>query len=198
MTDKPFSPACERNRTPIANVLSPLFASVTKVLEIGSGTGQHAVYFAAKMPHLVWQTSDLAQAHDGIRKWIEEAALTNVLGPLALDVNEPVWPVSNVDAVFTANTLHIVSWPGVQNMFAGVSRVLKEHGLFCVYGPFRYGGKHTAESNARFDLALRTHDERSGIRDFNDVRDLAQKNRLALLHDEDMPANNRLLVFGHD
>lgn len=198
MTDKPFSPACERNRTPIANVLSPLFTSVTKVLEIGSGTGQHAVYFAAKMPHLVWQTSDLAQAHDGIRKWIEEAALTNVLGPLALDVNEPVWPVSNVDAVFTANTLHIVSWPGVQNMFAGVSRVLKEHGLFCVYGPFRYGGKHTAESNARFDLALRTHDERSGIRDFNDVRDLAQKNRLALLHDEDMPANNRLLVFGHD
>lgn len=198
MTDKPFSPACERNRTPIANVLAPLFASVTKVLEIGSGTGQHAVYFAAKMPHLVWQTSDLAQAHDGIRKWIEEAALTNVLGPLALDVNEPVWPVSNVDAVFTANTLHIVSWPGVQNMFAGVSRVLKEHGLFCVYGPFRYGGKHTAESNARFDLALRTHDERSGIRDFNDVRDLAQKNRLALLHDEDMPANNRLLVFGHD
>lgn len=196
--DKPFSPACERNREPIANVLMPLFSGITTVLELGSGTGQHAVYFAAKMPHLVWQTSDIEAAHEGIRQWIADAEPDNVLPPLTLDVSATVWPVSHADAVFTANTLHIVSWSGVQGMFAGISRVLGPGGLFCAYGPFSYGGQHTSESNARFDFALRARDERSGIRDRDAVCELAQRYRMSLLHDNDMPANNRLLVFGRN
>ncbi len=193
--DKPFSPACERNRGPILNVLRPLFAGVESVLEIGSGTGQHAVFFAAQMPHLTWQTSDLAENHCAIRMWIEEAALPNVLPPLLLDVDSAIWPVDHVDAIFTANTLHIVAWPSVQHMFSGVSRVVKAGGLFCVYGPFSYEGRHTSESNARFDLSLRARDPCSGIREIERVSELAAGHDLSLLEDETMPANNRLLVF---
>ncbi len=195
VADKPFSPACERNREPIANVIVPLFAGIETVLEIGSGTGQHAVYFGKLMPHLMWHTSDLAHNHRGIRQWIEEAALPNVLPPLSLDVDDAVWPVSRVDAVFTANTLHIAAWSSVQNMFAGVSRLLDIDGMFCVYGPFRYDGVHTSESNARFDASLRLHDPRSGIRDLSEVRELARRNALRLERDQSMPANNRLLLF---
>ncbi|UCH46927.1 MAG: DUF938 domain-containing protein [Betaproteobacteria bacterium] len=193
--DKPFSPACERNREPIADVIDPLFADIESVLEIGSGTGQHAVYFGARMLHLVWQTSDLPNNHHGIHQWLEEAALPNVLPPLSLDVDDESWPVQRFDAVFTANTLHIVSWPSVQNMFAGISRLLDEDGLFCVYGPFRYGARHTSESNARFDASLRSHDPHSGIREIGAVLELARGVSLAMTADHAMPANNRLLVF---
>jgi len=165
------------------------------VLEIGSGTGQHAVYFGRCMPHLTWQTSDLPEQHPGINQWIEDAALPNVLPPLVLDVDEDPWPVDSADAVFTANTLHIAAWPSVQNMFAGVSPLLVPGGMFCVYGPFSYHGQHTSESNMRFDLALRARGLQSGIRDFGDVCELAQRNDMKLLHDHAMPANNRLLVF---
>ncbi len=196
ISDKPFSAACERNREPIANVLVPLFAGIESVLEIGSGTGQHAVYFGARMPHLLWQTSDLPHNHQGIRQWLDEAELSNVLPPLSLDVDDVPWPVQGVNAVFTANTLHIAAWSSVQNMFAGVSRLLDEGGLFCVYGPFRYGERHTSESNARFDASLRLHNPLSGIREIGAVGELAQRNSLVLEADHAMPANNRLLVFG--
>ena len=192
---KPFSPACERNQEPIAQILQPLFAGVRMVLEIGSGTGQHAVYFGKRMPQLSWQTSDLPGGHDGIRQWIEESALTNVLSPLVLDVDQDDWPIACADAVFTANTLHIAAWSSVRNMFAGVSRLLDDGGLFCVYGPFSHGGRHTSESNARFDLSLRAGDPKSGIRDFFDVIEVARRNRLMLYEDHEMPANNRLLVL---
>ena len=196
LADKPFSPACERNREPIAGVIEPLFADVNSVLEIGSGTGQHAVYFAARMPHLVWQTSDLPRNHHGICQWLDEAALPNVLAPVSLDVDDARWPVQRVDAVFTANTLHIAGWSSVRNMFAGVSRLLDKDGLFCVYGPFRYGARHTSESNARFDASLRSQDPLSGIREIGAVVDLAQGYSLVIAADHAMPANNRLLVFG--
>lgn len=192
---KPFSPASERNRGPILKILRTLFSDVKSVLEIGSGTGQHAVYFASEMPHLVWQTSDLAEHHPGIRLWVDDAALPNVLPPLLLDVNNANWPIDEVDAVFTANTLHIASWQSVENMFAGVSRVLSRNGLFCVYGPFSYDGLHTSESNAQFDRSLRARDPHSGIRDFADVIALASRKRLSLKEDQSMPANNRFLIF---
>lgn len=195
MSDKPFSPACERNREPIANVLVPLFAGIKTVLEIGSGTGQHAVYFGARMPHLRWQTSDLPHNHRGIRQWLDEAQLSNVLPPLSLDVDDALWPVQRVDAVFTANTLHIVAWSSTTSMFTGVSRLLDADGLFCVYGPFRYGDEHTSESNARFDASLRSQNPHSGIREIGAVCDLAQSNSLVMTADHALPANNRLLVF---
>jgi SAM-dependent methyltransferase len=195
VSGKPFSPACARNSEPIAKLLVPLLRDTDSVLEIGSGTGQHAVFFGARLPHLVWQTSDLAENLQGIRQWIDEAALPNVLPPVHLDVDQPVWPVERVGAVYTANTLHIAAWSSVQNMFSGVSRVLQANGLFCVYGPFRYDMTHTSESNARFDASLRAHNPHSGIRDFEEVRDLAQRYSLALRCDHAMPANNRLLVF---
>ena len=192
---KPFSPASERNRIPIIDLLRPLFAKVESVLEIGSGTGQHAVFFAAQMPHLTWQTSDLAENHPAIRMWVEEAALSNVLPPLVLDVDADQWLVEQLDAVFTANTLHIMSWSSVEKLFAGVARALRAKGLFCAYGPFSYEGRHTSESNARFDLSLRGQNARSGIRDFAQVCELAARNDLTLQDDHAMPANNRLLVF---
>ena len=195
---KPFSPASERNRMPIMNVLRPLFAEVKSVLEVGSGTGQHAVFFGAKMPHLTWQTSDLAENHPAIRMWVEEAALSNVLPPLVLDVGAEQWLVEQVDAVFTANTLHIMSWSNVEKLLAGVARALHVKGLFCAYGPFSYEGRHTSESNARFDLSLRGQNSRSGIRDFAQVCELAAGNDLSLQDDHAMPANNRLLVFRKD
>jgi len=196
--EKPFSPACERNRMPILNLLGPLFSEVRSVLEIGSGTGQHAVFFGAKMPHLTWQTSDLPEYHPAIHMWLEDAALTNVQAPLVLDVDSDEWPVERVDAVFTANTIHIASWSSVENMFAGVAGVLNANGLFCAYGPFSYEGRHTSESNARFDLSLRGRNPLSGIRDFAQVCELAAGNDLSLQDDHAMPANNRLLVFRKD
>lgn len=192
---KPFSEACERNKEPILAVLREAFASARDVLEIGSGTGQHAVYFAAHLPHLAWQPSDLPANHPGIRAWIADAKLPNLRPPLALDVHAPDWPVRSVDAVFSANTAHIMAWDGVVAMFAGVGRVLAPDGTFVLYGPFKYGGEHTSPSNARFDVSLRSRDPSSGIRDFESVDALAREGGLALEHDHPMPANNRTLVW---
>ena len=191
----PYAEACERNRDPILDVLKWAFAESRDVLEIGSGTGQHAVYFACHLPHLVWHTSELSEQHPGIRAWIEEAQPPNVRGPLALDVNESLWPIGAVDAVFTANTLHIMSWPSVERMFAGIARVLEPGGIVCVYGPFNYDGRYTSPSNARFDEWLKARDPESGIRDFAAVDSLARDAGLALARDFPMPANNRSLVW---
>ena len=195
MTDKPFAESCVQNRDPILAVLAPLFADRQRVLEIGSGTGQHAVYFAAALPHLVWQTADVVAHHAGIRAWLDEAQLANALPPLALDVNDDAWHGGRYDAVFSANTLHIMSWPEVERFFAGVGVVLEAGGVLAVYGPFNYGGAYTSESNARFDAWLKARDPASGVRDFEAVDALARAHGLLLEQDVAMPANNRSLVW---
>ena len=185
---KPFSEASERNRAPILAVLRRIFKDRTRVLEIGSGTGQHAAYFAPELPHLVWQASDVAENLPAIREWVSDPP------PIELDVAQE-WPKLAVDAVFTANTCHIMSWPQVERLFAGVGRLLPPNGVFALYGPFNYHGKHTSESNARFDAMLRSRDPASGLRDIDDITQLAGRAGLRLAEDNAMPANNRLLVF---
>jgi SAM-dependent methyltransferase len=185
---KPYSEACERNREPILAILKRVFADRKRVLEIGSGTGQHAAYFAPELPHLVWQASDVAENLPGIREWMSDPA------PIELDVDKD-WPEVSADAVYSANTCHIMSWPQVERMFAGVGRVLPPGGVFALYGPFNYHGKHTSESNARFDAMLRRNDPASGLRDFDEVSSLAEAAHLRLEEDSAMPANNRLLVW---
>ncbi len=195
MIDKPFAESCEQNRDPILAVLREVFADCRLVLEIGSGTGQHAVYFGAELPHLRWQTADVPQHHTGIRAWLDEAALPNVLPPIPLDVGQPGWRSGRYDAVFSANTLHIMGWPEVEAFFAGVGEVLEAGGVLAVYGPFNYGGTFTSESNARFDTWLKARDPASGVRDFEAVDTLARAQGLALQQDIAMPANNRTLVW---
>lgn len=193
--NKPFSESCEQNREPILTVLRTWFADRRHVLEVGSGTGQHAVYFAPELPHLVWQTADVPQHHAGIRAWLEEAALPNVRPPLALDVNNATWLDGRYDAIFSANTLHIMSWPEVMRFFEGVGTVLEPGGVLAIYGPFNYNGTFTSESNARFDAWLKARDPASGVRDFEAVDELARAQGLDLQQDIAMPANNRTLVW---
>ena len=133
---KPYAESCEQNRDPILTVLQEVFADRRHVLEIASGTGQHAVYFGQALPHLTWQTSELPDNHAGIQAWLDEADLPNVLAPVAIDVNDTNWPVPEVDAIFNANTVHIVAWTAVQRMFAGIGRALADGGILCLYGPF--------------------------------------------------------------
>lgn len=195
MPEKPHSPACERNREPILAVLREHFATRRQVLEIGSGTGQHAVFFAAAMPWLRWQASDRAEYLPGIRAWLDDARLPNTPAPLELDVLA-AWPALDVDAVFSANTLHIMGWDGVQALFEGVGKLLADSGdTLIVYGPFNYGGAYTSDSNRQFDAWLKARDPRSGIRDFEAVDALAEAAGLRLLADIEMPANNRCLVW---
>jgi hypothetical protein len=183
---KPFSAPSERNRAPILAILKRIFKDRKRVLEIGSGTGQHAAYFAPELPHLVWQTSDVAGNLSDIRQWVSDPA------PIELDVDQP-WPQVSADAVYSANTCHIMSWPQVERLFAGIGRIAPD--VFALYGPFNYGGRHTSESNASFDALLRGRDPASGIRDFEAIVELAARNGMELAEDNAMPANNRLLVF---
>ncbi|MGH8456241.1 MAG: DUF938 domain-containing protein [Stenotrophobium sp.] len=195
MTQKPYSAASERNREPILAVLREHFADRRSVLEIGSGSGQHAVHFSQALPHLQWQTADRAENLDGIRHWLDEAALPNTPAPLVLDVNQAEWPAQRYDAVFSANTLHIMSWPEVERMFARLPEVMTADVRLAIYGPFNYGGQFTSESNAAFDQSLRLDAQQCGIRDFEAVDALAQAIGLRLLEDRAMPANNRCLVW---
>ena len=194
-SDAPFSQACENNKRPILEVLQRYLVDVEDVLEIGSGTGQHAAFFAGKFPHLQWQPSDLPENHAGIQQWLDTAGVPNAIPPLTLDVTSPVWPVNRVSAVFSANTAHIMAWPAVQSFVAGVGRVLAPGGLFLLYGPFNYDGNYTSESNARFDQWLAQRDPRSAIRDFEAIDREARAAALRLVEDVAMPANNRLLVW---
>ena len=191
---KRFSDACERNREPILQVLRRVFADRKGVLEIGSGTGQHAAYFAPALPHLAWQPSDVAENLPSVRLWREEAQTPGLREPIELDVDRP-FPAVEADAAFSANTCHILSWPQVERMFAGIAALLPKRGVFALYGPFNYGGKHTSPSNAEFDTWLRGRDPKSGVRDFEALDALAQRHGLVLEEDNAMPANNRLLVF---
>jgi len=194
MSDKPCAPSCEKNRDPILAVLRELLADRTSVLEIGSGTGQHAVHFAPALPHLTWQTSDRGTMLAGIRAWLDEAGLPNTPAPIELDVSA-AWPRQRFDAVFTANTLHIMAWPAVEAMFAALPKVMDAGAIFVAYGPFNYGGQFTSESNARFDASLKAGAPHQGIRDFDALDALARRAGLTLAEDVAMPSNNRCLVW---
>lgn len=195
MVDKPFAPACERNREPILGVLRTAFAERRHVLEIGSGTGQHAVHFAAAMPALTWQCSDVAENLPGIRAWLEDAGLPNTPPPLALDVQAGPWPAQRFDAVFSANTLHIMGWPAVEDFFRGLDAALAVDATLVVYGPFNDDGAYTSDSNRDFDGWLKARDPRSGIRDAAAVDALARAIGLRRVGDVAMPANNRCLIW---
>ena len=195
MTEKPFAQACERNSDPILTVLREHFADRRHVLEIGSGTGQHAVHFAAALPDLVWQTSDRAENLSGIRAWLDDAALPSTPPPFLLDVAEGGWPALRFDAIFSANTLHIMSWGEVEALFAALPALTSADAKLAIYGPFNYGGRHTSASNAAFDESLRSRAAHMGIRDREAVDRLARAAGFALLDDVAMPANNRTLVW---
>ena len=195
MMEKPFAPACERNSDPILAVLREHFADRRHVLEIGSGTGQHAVHFAAALPDLVWQTSDRAENLPGIRAWLGEASLPNTPPPIELDVAGRDWPETPFDAIFSANTLHIMSWSEVEALFAALPALASADAKLAIYGPFNYGGRHTSASNAAFDESLRSRAAHMGIRDREAVDRLARAAGFALLDDVAMPANNRTLVW---
>jgi SAM-dependent methyltransferase len=191
----PFSAACERNKDPILEVLRIRFAGRGQALEIGSGTGQHAVHFARALKGLIWHpTEQLAYLPD-LAERVKLEGPPNLRAPTLLDVRQAVWPLRSVDALFTANTLHIMSWPEVMALFHGVGNVLAPGGVLCIYGPFRYDGRYTSQSNRDFDRMLQERDPLSGLRDMTAVASLAGQYGLQLDADHDLPANNRLVVF---
>ena len=192
---KPFAPACERNKEPILAALRRVFGDAGDVIEIGSGTGQHAVWFAAGLPHLVWRTSDLPENHAGIDAWIDEAGLDNVERPLVLDVARRPWPLASAGGAFSANTAHIMHWPEVEAMFGGLAEVLSPGARFALYGPFARDGRHVSESNAAFDRSLRAQDPGMGVRDVRDLERLAAGGSMMLDETVPMPANNHILVW---
>jgi len=193
--EKPFSPACERNRGPILAVLARFFADRRRVLEIGSGTGQHAVHFAADLPQLEWQCSDRPANLPGLRLWLDEARLANTPPPLALDVALGPWPPPAFDAAYSANTLHIMGWDEVVALFAGLGAVLAADARLAIYGPFLRAGVPTRPSNEAFDAELRAQDPRMGLRELQAVLDLAASIGLDLIEVVDMPANNLMLLM---
>jgi SAM-dependent methyltransferase len=188
---KQSSPSCERNKEPILAVLREILSVPGLVLEIGSGSGQHAVHFARGLPHVEWQPTDVADNLPSISAWRDEAGLTNLREPLALDLFSDRWPVAAVQAVVCINTIHIVSWTAVERLFAGVGRLLKPGGTMYVYGPYRYADQLLEPSNEEFDRWLKARDSVSGVRLFEDVNRLAGNNGLMLAGDRAMPANNR-------
>ncbi len=192
--EKPFCQPCENNKHAILEQLQHAFKDCKNVLEIGSGTGQHAVFFAENLKHLVWQTSDQTENHKGINSWIDEHPSPNVKRPIELDVTSSTWP-AYVDGIFTANTCHIMPWPVVELMFKGVSQTLTSQGILALYGPFCYNQQFTSEGNARFDQHLKASNPEQGIRDIEAMHSLAKEVGLTLLDDIDMPANNRLLLW---
>jgi hypothetical protein len=191
----PFSQAAENNKIVIGDVLLGAFSSCKLVLEIASGTCQHAVHMGALMPNVIWQTSDLAENHDGIIDRLALEAGENVRRPLALDVAQNDWQVGEVEGVFAANAVHIMSWQHVEALFSGLENHLATGGILALYGPYKYGGEFTTESNARFDQWLKDRDPQSGVRDFEAVDGLAQNIGLQLQADHKMPANNQLLIW---
>lgn len=195
--DKPHSPSCERNRDPILEVLREQFADRRHVLEIGSGTGEHAVHFAAALPQLTWQSSDRCESLPGIRAWLDDAQLPNTPAPLEFDVGGH-WPDGPFDAVFSANTLHIMSWSEVQQLFARLPTILASDAIVAIYGPFNYHGRYSSESNAAFDQWLQDRGAHMAIRDAESVDALANSVGLHLIADIAMPANNRCRVWRRD
>jgi SAM-dependent methyltransferase len=196
----PYSPAAERNRVPLLEVLMQWLADRRAVLEIGSGTGQHAVHFAAALPHLRWQCTDLAALLPALRAQLDVASLPNTPPPIELDAGDAAAKLAGLefDAVFTANTLHIMAWQEVERLFEALEQSMPSGGLLIVYGPFNYEGRFTSAGNAAFDASLRSMNPQRGLRDFEAVDALAKAASLRLLSDLAMPANNRCLVWLKD
>jgi cyclopropane fatty-acyl-phospholipid synthase-like methyltransferase len=194
----PVSEACERNKEPILAVLRACFADRLQVLEIGSGTGQHAVHFAQHLSHLTWHPTEQLSYLPDLAARVHLEGSSNLRPPTVLDVRQSVWPLRSVDAIFTANTLHIMSWPEVIALYHGVGSVLSPGGVMCVYGPFRYDGRYTSDSNRLFDETLKERDPASGLRDVQAILELARPYGLRLVADHDLPAFNRLLVFAKE
>jgi cyclopropane fatty-acyl-phospholipid synthase-like methyltransferase len=191
----PSSEACERNKGPILDVLTTHMPAVGNVLEIGSGTGQHAVFFAAQFPDLRWQPSDMGDYLPGLRARVAAEGSVNVAPVIELDVRETTWPRSPFAAVFSANTLHFMSTAAAEGFFRGVGQLLIDSGVLIVYGPFKYKGEFTTPSNADFDDWLKSSDPDRGVRDFEWVNELAEQSGLRLTADVAMPANNQCLVW---
>ncbi len=192
---KPYSESCDQNRDPILEIIQPLLEDKKSVLEVGSGTGQHAVYFAQKIPHLIWQTSDQQTYHQGIKQWLDDAKLENTPPPIPLNVSSDKWPEIEVDVIFSANAVHIMAWENVIDFFRYAPKCLSSGGLFILYGPFNYNQQYTSESNAHFDIWLKQRDPNSAIRDFERLDELAIKAGMVLQSDHALPANNRILVW---
>jgi len=195
MKQKPYSESCLQNCEPIFSVIEPLLSSTNSLLEIGSGTGQHAVYFSERLSHLKWQTSDCLPYLEGIRLWVDGAGLGNVLLPLELDVAKSNWPLKSYDAIYMANTIHIMHASEVEIMFDKLATHFESAGQLIIYGPFNYDGQYTSESNQRFDQWLKDRDANSGIKNFEDINAMAKRAGLRLKKDYEMPANNRILHF---
>ncbi|MGM0766725.1 MAG: DUF938 domain-containing protein [Pseudomonadota bacterium] len=195
VTNLPFSQACENNKSPILEKLREIFDTPGTVLEVGTGTGQHAVHFATAMPHVQWQPTDHPDAVGTCRARLAQAALPNILPVMALDVGTAHWPVDAFTWAFSANTAHIMSWREVEQMFRGIGEGLSKDGAFCLYGPFNHQGRFSSDSNRQFDQHLRARASHMGIRDLVDLCALAEAVGLALAENHAMPANNRLLVF---
>jgi cyclopropane fatty-acyl-phospholipid synthase-like methyltransferase len=192
--DLPYSEAADRNKAPILAVLTTYFAGGRNVLEIGSGTGQHAVYFAKHLHHLKWHASDRLDNLETIGRRIQDAGVQNAIAPIEFDVDRS-WPQRRFDGVFTANTLHIMPWDSVVRLFAGLPDLLEKDATIIAYGPFNYRGTYTSPSNARFDASLKANAAHQGIRDIEAVEKLAENAALMLVEDREMPANNRCLIF---
>jgi len=193
--EKPFSQACENNKKPILEVISKHFENSELVLEIGTGTAQHALYFAKKLKQLYWQTSDQQQYLEGINLCLNEYRKYNLGRPLTIDVMQSNWQIEHCDGVFSANTSHIMNWQMVKNMFVGVGHILMPEKHFCLYGPFNFNGQYTSDSNEAFDKMLRDRDPNSGLRNFEDLQRLAESQGLSFHKQYDLPANNKILVW---
>jgi len=190
------SPYVARNRAPILAVLRRVLPERGTVLEIASGTGEHASYFAAEMPHLTWQPTERdASALRSIKAHGAAAGLPNLLPPLALDVTSKTWPLGSADAVMAINMIHIAPWTAAEGLMAGAERLLQPGGILYLYGPFKENGIHTAPSNEAFDASLRAHNKDWGVRDAGDVGKLAVRHRFDLAERVAMPANNLSLIF---
>lgn len=194
--DKRHAPATARNREPIAAVLAGILPAAGLVLEIASGTGEHAVWFAQRFPALIWQPSDPdPDALRSIAAWADHAKLDNLRPPVALSADRADWPVEAADAVVCINMIHIAPWAATEGLMAGAAHVLPPGGALYLYGPFRRGGAHTARSNATFDRSLRAHDRAWGVRDMEMVVELAAAHGLAFEAAVPMPANNFSLIL---
>ncbi|MFV8818870.1 DUF938 domain-containing protein [Haliea sp. E17] len=191
----PFSQACENNKAPILEVLSRVFADRNAVLEVASGTGQHATWFAGHLPHLSWQPTELPEHLPVLMPRCEHYAGTNLRPPLVLDVSQRPWPITVPTAIFSANSLHIMPFSSVEDFFAELGDSAPEGTLLAIYGPFNYNGAYTSESNSRFDQWLAQQSPYSAIRDFEAVNALAESAGFTLQEDNAMPANNRLVVW---
>ena len=193
MQNKPYAESCEQNRGVILDVIQPLLVNSKSLLEIGSGTGQHAVYFSEKLPHIIWNSSDRTENIEAIKLWLSDTDSEKLPTPIELDVTQNIWPDITVDTVFTANTCHIMSQQSVETMVERVGQLLPAEGQLIIYGPFNYNQQYTSPSNERFDQWLKQRDSESAIRNFEDLNELARKAGLNLVNDYEMPANNRIL-----